>query len=59
MTEQQISQILGQLQSSINKFEETNPEKEDYIEYCDNMYTCITYWRDELRKVKKLQKNEQ
>lgn len=52
MTEQQINQIIGQLEASISKFEETEAVEVEFQDYCDNIYTCISYWRNQLREVK-------
>ena len=52
MTEQQIQQIIGQLQKSCDMFEKTEVNEIDYQDYCDNIYSAIAYWRNQLREVK-------
>jgi hypothetical protein len=52
MTEQQIQQIIGQLQKSCDMFEETEVNEIDYQDYCDNIYSAIAYWRNQLREIK-------
>jgi len=51
MTEVQIKQTIGQLETSINKVESFANE-EEFKEYCDNIQTCITHWKIILKKVK-------
>jgi len=51
MNEQQIMQIIGQFESSIDKIEDSLSE-EDFKDYCDATYTSITYWRLLLKSVK-------
>jgi hypothetical protein len=55
MTEIQIKQTIGQLEASINKVEKFTNE-EEFKEYCDNIQTCITYWRTILKKIKENEK---
>lgn len=52
MTEQQILQIIGQLQKSCDMFEETDAAQVEYQDYCDNIFTAISYWRNQLRQVR-------
>lgn len=58
MNKNKILQIIGQLESSIKSFEDTNASEDDFQDYCDNLYTCVSYWRQELRKVNKNEKSE-
>lgn len=51
LTEPQIKQIIGQLESSIEKIEPTI-DPDDFREYCDSIYTAIALWRIELKKLK-------
>lgn len=51
MNEQQIKQIIGQIEASMDKIE-SNIEEEEYKDYCDSAYTLITYWKIELKKLK-------
>lgn len=53
MEEQEILGIIGQLEANVSKYEQTDATEEDFQDYCDNIYTCISYWRNELRKVRK------
>ena len=51
MTETQIKQVIGQQEASINKVEPyLTPE--EFADYCDNIYTCIAYFRKIEQKVK-------
>lgn len=52
MTEKQIQQIIGQLQKSCDMFEETDASEPEYQEYCDNIYSAIAYWRNQLREIR-------
>lgn len=51
MNEQQIMQIIGQLESSIDKIEGFLSE-EDFKDYCDTTYSSIAYWRVVLKSIK-------
>lgn len=51
INEQQIKQVIGQIEASMDKIE-TNIEEEEYKDYCDSAYTLITYWKIELKKLK-------
>ena len=51
MNEQQILQIIGQLEASIDKVEaflDTN----SFQEFCDNSYSNISYLRQILKEIK-------
>lgn len=50
MNKQQILQIIGQLEASINKIE-ASLDLEDFKEYCDGISIPITYWKIELKKL--------
>ena len=50
MDKQQILQIIGQLEASIDKIDEYL-DLEDFKEYCDSISVAITYWRVELKKL--------
>ena len=52
MTEQQINQIIGQLVKSCDKFEETEASEVEFQDYCDSLYTCVAYWRNQLRELR-------
>lgn len=52
MTNTQIQQTKGQLEASINKVEPFL-SKEEFEDYCDNLYTCVTY----LKKIEARIKN--
>lgn len=52
MSIEQIQQIIGQLESGIDRIEPLLDE-EDYKDYCDAQYTAITYWRILLKKAKR------
>ena len=58
MNKNYILQMIGQLESSINSIEETDMSKGDFQDYCDHMYSCITYWKHELRKINSKIKND-
>lgn len=51
MSEQQILQVIGQLEGSINKIEPFL-DTENFQEYCDNIYSSISLWRQVLKEVK-------
>lgn len=50
MNKQQILQIIGQLEASIDKIE-PQLDLEDFKEYCDSISVAITYWKIELKKL--------
>tara|TARA_R110000823_G_C15932278_1_gene499606 strand:+ start:2062 stop:2247 length:186 start_codon:yes stop_codon:yes gene_type:complete len=52
MTEQQIQQIIGQLQKSCDMFEDTGASEVEYQDYCDSIFTGISYWRNQLRELR-------
>tara|TARA_R110000744_G_scaffold11580_2_gene35037 strand:+ start:264 stop:470 length:207 start_codon:yes stop_codon:yes gene_type:complete len=52
MTEQQIQQIMGQLEKSCDMFEKTEASEVEYQEYCDNIYSAVAYWRNQLRQIR-------
>lgn len=57
MTEQQIQQMIGQLDASIDKVEaflDTN----SFQEFCDNTYSNISYLRQILKEVKQQDKED-
>lgn len=58
MNPNQITQIIGQLESSVSKFEETEASDEDFQDYCDNLYSCVSYWRQKLRIARKNEKGQ-
>lgn len=51
MNSTQIKQVIGQLQSSIDKIE-SKLTIEEFREYCDSIAVAITYWQVELKKLK-------
>lgn len=51
MTETQIKQRIGQMEASIDAMEE-HLDDEQFKEYCDAVYTAITFLRIALRNVK-------
>lgn len=51
LTEPQIRQIIGQLDSSIERIEPLLGA-EEFQEYCDSIYTAMTYWRVVLKSLK-------
>lgn len=51
MSEVQIKQTIGQLEASIEKAEKFLTD-EEFKDYCDSAYMCISHWRIILRKVK-------
>lgn len=44
MNPQQLQQKIGQIESTIKDVEDSLDE-EEFKEYCDAAYTCITYLR--------------
>lgn len=52
MTEPQINQIIGQLVKSADMFEETEASEPEYQDYCDHLYSCVAYWRNQLRELR-------
>lgn len=54
MTEEIILQMIGQIEAGIKAIEKSDIiTDEEFQDYCDNAYSCITYWRIELRSLKK------
>lgn len=51
MTEQQILQVIGQLEASIDKIE-AFLDNEEFKDYCDSVYNGITYWKVILKQIK-------
>ena len=51
MTIEQINQIIGQLEVSINKIEPFL-DLETFAEYCDSTYTAISHWKILQKKIK-------
>lgn len=51
MSPEQINQIIGQLESSIQKVEDFLTD-EEFKDYCDNTYSAIAYWRLILKQTK-------
>lgn len=58
MNEQQIKQIIGQLDSSIDKIEDYLSESE-FQDYCDSTYSAIAHWRVVLKSIKKQPETEE
>lgn len=57
LTEAKIKQRIGQLEASCNEMESTLNER-DFQDYCDHIYSCISYYRQSLYKLNKLNNNE-
>lgn len=55
LTEQQILTLIGQLNTSCDKFAETDASEPEYQEYCQQIGSCVAYWKNELRKIKQLE----
>jgi hypothetical protein len=51
ISEPQIQQIIGQLESSISKIE-PYLDDESFKDYCDSTYSAIAEWRAVLKKVR-------
>jgi len=51
MNEEQIKQMIGQLESSIDEIEDFLTE-EEFREYCDSTYSVITYCKLVLKRNK-------
>lgn len=51
MNEQEILGMIGQLEASITKVEK-HLHNDEYREYCDAIYTAITYWRTILKQIR-------
>lgn len=51
MSQDQIKQIIGQLESSIEKIEDFLTD-EEFAEYCDSTYSSIAQWRLVLKRIK-------
>ena len=51
MTEIQVKQRIGQMNSSIEKIESYLTD-EEFKDYCDSANTLITYWRTVLKHIK-------
>lgn len=49
MTNQQIKQRIGQLEASCDDMEDNLDERE-FQDYCDHIYSCISYYRQVLYK---------
>ena len=54
LTEQQLKQRIGQLEASCDEMEEALNERE-FQDYCDHVYSCISYYRQSIRKLHKLE----
>lgn len=48
MENQKIIQIIGQMEKSIKEIEPSLNE-EEFKDYCDNAYTLISYWKQQIK----------
>jgi hypothetical protein len=48
MDKQIINQIIGQIEKSIDQIE-PSLDKEEFKDYCDNAYTLISYWKQQIK----------
>lgn len=57
MSIEQINQIIGQLEASIDKIE-SFLDIETFADYCDSTYTAIAHWKILQKKIKDESKSE-
>jgi hypothetical protein len=54
VTEQQLKSAIGRLEATIEGMEDCLDERE-FQDYCDHVYSCISYHRQALAKLHKLE----
>lgn len=48
MNKQKINQIIGQIEKSIEEIE-PHLNEEEFKDYCDNAYSMISYWKQQIK----------
>lgn len=48
MNKQKINQIIGQIEKSIEEIE-PHLNEEEFKDYCDNIYSIIFYWKQQIK----------